>query len=377
MISSQKSAVKNKALFILILGIFLCGISFAENEQDLTRIQEELKVERVKLKEVREKESKALNGLYRVNRELKEAKEDLSVTRIRITQNGKRIATLSSELKDLESELKSRSGLLSKRIGEAYKSGGETKFLDILFSSASISDFINKQYYFEKMISSDLSLIDEMRGRVKAIEETKKELRSALEDMNVMAENIKKRKGQIESEAQIKRRLFVSLKERRADYERRVAELEKSSRQFEGLIRRAADERRTQPGGTGRMIWPAAGRVVSGFGYRRHPLWGGMHLHAGVDIGAAFGDPVRAADGGNVIFSGWWDGYGKAVVIDHGRLISTVYGHMSRIYVEAGQYIDKSQIIGLVGTTGLSTGPHLHFEVRRNGTPVNPMPYLL
>jgi murein DD-endopeptidase MepM/ murein hydrolase activator NlpD len=369
------------ALSFLVVVLFVSGIAFAVTEQDLSKVQEELKSERLKLKEAREKESRALSGLYKVNKELKEAKQDLAVTKIRITEGGKRITALSSELKDLEAALKGRSRLLSLRINEAYKSGGGFSFLEVLFSSTSISDFINKGYYLERIISSDLSLIAEIRGRAKSIGETKSQLRSAIDDMNTLALNIKRRKGQIESNADAKKRLYESLRERREEYEKRVAELEKSSKQFEGLIRRASDERarerKGEPRGSGRMIWPAPGRVVSGFGYRRDPIWGGIHLHTGVDIAAAFGEPVRAADAGEVIFSGWWDGYGKAVVIDHGRLVSTIYGHMSRIYVEAGQHIDKAQIVGLVGTTGFSTGPHLHFEVRKNGTPVNPMPYLM
>jgi murein DD-endopeptidase MepM/ murein hydrolase activator NlpD len=95
-----------------------------------------------------------------------------------------------------------------------------------------------------------------------------------------------------------------------------------------------------------------------------------------LDIAAPYGKPITAADKGEVIFSGWWGGYGKALVIDHGRGYTTVYGHMSRIYMQAGQTVDKGQVIGLVGSTGFSTGPHLHFEVRVNGRPVDPSQFL-
>ena len=99
-------------------------------------------------------------------------------------------------------------------------------------------------------------------------------------------------------------------------------------------------------------------------------------MHTGLDIANKHGTPIRAADAGEVIFSGWWDGYGKAIVIDHGRRTTTVYGHMSRIYKKVGAIVAKGQTIGLVGSTGYSTGPHLHFEVRKNGKPVNPIKFL-
>ena len=100
-------------------------------------------------------------------------------------------------------------------------------------------------------------------------------------------------------------------------------------------------------------------------------------MHTGIDIAAPYGKPIAGADSGEVIYSGWWDGYGKAVVIDHGRGYTTVYGHMSRIYMQTGQKVEKNQVIGLVGSTGFSTGPHLHFEIRYNGKPVDPLAYLI
>jgi murein DD-endopeptidase MepM/ murein hydrolase activator NlpD len=118
------------------------------------------------------------------------------------------------------------------------------------------------------------------------------------------------------------------------------------------------------------------GRITSRFGYRRDPFWGGRHMHTGLDIANSYGSQIKAADSGEVIFAGWWDGYGKAIVIDHGRSTTTVYGHMSRIYKQVGAVVAKGQVIGLVGSTGYSTGPHLHFEVRLNGKPVNPEPFL-
>ena len=128
--------------------------------------------------------------------------------------------------------------------------------------------------------------------------------------------------------------------------------------------------------GTGRMAWPAPGRLTSRFGYRTHPIYGDRRLHAGIDIGAGTGTPVRSADDGVVLLSYFSSSYGNLIVIDHGGGISTMYAHQSARLVTAGQRVARGQLIGRVGSTGNSTGPHLHFEVRVDGEPVDPLRYV-
>jgi murein DD-endopeptidase MepM/ murein hydrolase activator NlpD len=366
---------------LLILGAVLLlafGAGNASKVSDLKRIEKELHSEKLKLKKAKEEESKALNKLYKVNKELKRTKTSLTETKFRISKNKNRIVLLREELSEAERELEERGSLLSRRIREAHKSGGGLSLLELLFTSTSISDFLNRGYYLERIIAYDAELIRETREKAEAVAEAKRDLEKVLQSNRTLVVRIERKSREMQSQAETKRKIYKSLSKRRKEYERRVAELEKSSKLLEGLIQSRSGKTvgKAPIKATGRMIRPARGRIVSGFGYRRHPLWGGTHLHAGIDIGAAYGEPVRNADGGEVIFSGWWNGYGKAVVVDHGRGISTVYGHLSRIYVEAGQRIDKSQILGLIGSTGYSTGPHLHFEVRRGGKPVNPMAFL-
>jgi murein DD-endopeptidase MepM/ murein hydrolase activator NlpD len=129
------------------------------------------------------------------------------------------------------------------------------------------------------------------------------------------------------------------------------------------------------PDGSGALHRPARGPLTSGFGYRTHPITGVRRLHAGVDIGAPTGTPIVAAADGRVTFAGWRGGYGKTVLIDHGNLV-TLYAHQSAVGVRAGQTVRRGETIGRVGSTGQSTGPHLHFEVRVNGRPRDPLPYL-
>ncbi|HEY5501313.1 MAG TPA: M23 family metallopeptidase, partial [Candidatus Humimicrobiaceae bacterium] len=125
-----------------------------------------------------------------------------------------------------------------------------------------------------------------------------------------------------------------------------------------------------------RLLWPVAGRLVSGFGNRLHPILGYVRPHTGVDLAAPYGTPILAADGGQVLQASYDGGYGNCILIYHGGSFATFYGHMSGFAVSAGQMVKRGQVIGYVGATGLATGPHLHFEVRINGIAQNPLGYL-
>ena len=128
--------------------------------------------------------------------------------------------------------------------------------------------------------------------------------------------------------------------------------------------------------GSGTFIWPCNGPITSPFGYRTHPIFGTTIYHAGMDIGVDYGTPIHAADGGTVILAGWCGGYGNAVIIDHGNGLQTLYGHNTPAAVSEGQAVSQEEATSYAGSTGYSTGPHCHFEVRENGEAVDPMGYL-
>jgi murein DD-endopeptidase MepM/ murein hydrolase activator NlpD len=124
------------------------------------------------------------------------------------------------------------------------------------------------------------------------------------------------------------------------------------------------------------MQRPADGPITSGYGYRVHPIFGTRRLHTGIDFGGGYGAPIFAAESGTVISAGSRGGYGNAIVIDHGGGTTTLYAHQSRFAVSGGAQVSRGQVIGYIGSTGYSTGPHLHFEVRINGATTDPAPYL-
>ncbi|MEE8637568.1 MAG: peptidoglycan DD-metalloendopeptidase family protein [Candidatus Margulisiibacteriota bacterium] len=343
---------------------------------ELQAIQKKIKESRKKLKKTKAEEQAVLGRLVVINKELKRTKNNLYFAQKNIRTNETQIGALTSELHQTENDLIKREKGLKERVREVFKSSG-LNYLELLIASRSMSDFVNRLYFFRKIINYDAGLVGGVRADLQKVKQNRSILQYRTREIRSLAKVIAEKKKDIATKADEKKKIYKSLKQRRMEYEARIAELEKSSKELEVLIlKKVAARRGGKVLGSGKLAWPLRGRITSRFGYRRHPFWGGRHFHTGLDIANKYGTPVKAADAGEVIFSGWWDGYGKAIVVDHGRKTTTVYGHLSRIYKRVGAVVAKGQVVGLVGSTGYSTGPHLHFEVRKNGKPINPMKFL-
>lgn len=378
---SGRAGPRLAAVGLVFLGVSLGlgGQAFCETaseQEKLQTIQQEITESKEKLKQTREKRQKSLGKLVSIKKELKQASQKLVQAKEKIVQNQSKISQLTQELKYREEDLNMKTGLLGRRIREAYKNSG-ISYVDLLFASQSMSDLMTRFYFFEKIISQDANVMQAIKSEMSAVKNKKENLYGRTREIKELAQVVVEQKNKIAVAMEEEKKSYDELSEREQEYQKKIAELEKSSSELEVLIRKKMAERGQKAlaaKGSGTLMWPLQGRITSRYGaYRR---MGGSHRHTGVDIAAPFGTPIYAADSGEVIFSGWWDGYGKAIVIDHGRNRSTVYGHMSRIYLQAGVPVSKGQTIGLEGSTGYSTGPHLHFEYRINGKPVNPMPYL-
>jgi murein DD-endopeptidase MepM/ murein hydrolase activator NlpD len=371
-------SMKTKAacLFLILFFSFCANAANSPEELKLIKIQKELEKNKIELRKTKKEEQAVLGRLVVINKELSRAKSNLFHTQKKIKTNENQIGALSSELSQTSRNLKDKEDKLKGRVKEVYKSSG-LNFIELLFTSGSMSDFLNRLYFFRKVVEHDSQLVEGIRAEVTKAKKKKSLLQSKTNEIKGLAKEIEQKKKDIAVKANQKQKIYKSLQQRRKEYEARVAELEKSSKDLEVLIvKKSGGKKGKAVKSSGVMAWPLKGRITSRYGYRRHPLWGGRDFHTGVDIAAKYGTPIRAADAGEVIFSGWWDGYGKAIVINHGRSTTTVYGHMSRIYRKVGDTVSKGQTVGLVGSTGYSTGPHLHFEVRKKGKPVNPMPFL-
>lgn len=321
---------------------------------------------------------------------LKELDQRIEVKRDQLTQAQKRMAVLTSELSEILGDLGARTDVFVDRAVAAYKAG-PTGYVEGVLSGSSFNDVIDRYTYYQAALDADSSLIDEIEVLRDGVEERRLEVEQreaeiaeakvALQADRTEAQVLHDQRAAVLAErnaiVQEKKSLLVATRTKQAAHQAEVAAIDQAIAQTTAAIANAGSSSGGRfPSGGGQLLWPAAGPVTSGFGYRTHPIFGDRRLHTGIDIGAAYGAPVIAADGGTVIFAGVMSGYGNAIVIDHGGGLATTYNHLSSFTVSSGQGVSRGSQIGAVGCSGYCTGPHLHFEVRVDGTPVDPMPYL-
>ncbi|GIU85298.1 MAG: hypothetical protein KatS3mg008_2073 [Acidimicrobiales bacterium] len=229
---------------------------------------------------------------------------------------------------------------------------------------------------YEDLLGEARRLKDEAEEALRDARQVRDRVRSQRDELRKRQEAHGRRREEAALIEVAQRELIARVQARRAEYEQRLAELASASLELEAELARIQQGQVLPSDLQGILARPVEGPVVSGFGLRVHPIYQTLRLHRGVDFDAAHGDPVRAAGPGVVVAAGWRGGYGNAVVVDHGNGISTLYAHLSETSVKPGDLVDRGTVVGKVGSTGLSTGPHLHFEVRIYGRPVDPTPLL-
>ena len=318
-----------------------------------------------------------------------------------------RIDENETKLVAANKELKAKHGVLEKRVRDIYING-QISYLDVLFGANDFADFITRMDLLKRVMIRDSQLVANVLQHQKEIREVGKQLEAdkriqtelaakAESAMNVKLEKVAKQQALIDLMQNDKEVYDQQYDEMMASSEevarlihekqleqRRQAELE-AQRQRQTVAQRVTSSGIVEFGeddggyikqGSGGMIWPINGPITSEFGWREHPIFGSARFHSGIDIGGDYGIPVHAAASGVVIEAGWIGGYGNTVMIEHGGGIVTLYGHNESLAVSVGQHVNQGDVISYCGSTGNSTGPHCHFEVRLNGEPVSPWDYL-
>jgi len=274
-------------------------------------------------------------------------------------------------------------GRLNARLIAMYESD-EPSTIDVLMSSSSLGDFLEQVDYVRDVGSQDAVISTQVHGAKDRWHTARAKTKVTKKKVETVTRTIAVRTAEVRAEKQRllisekglaavrgrKKSRLASVQESKAEYLQEVAGIEAASRQVTAQLQSSASSTYSSTPSSSGLIWPVNGPVVSGFGMR----WGRMH--EGIDIGVGYGTPIHAAASGTVVFSGWMSGYGNFVIIDHGGGMATAYGHQSAIAVGNGQSVSQGQVIGYVGCTGHCFGPHLHFEVRINGSPVDPLGYL-
>lgn len=343
-------------------------------EQELKEIQRKIDSGTTMRDSARRKANTAYGLLVEIEAELRieEGKVNAVIAKINTTEE--LIEERNEAIEVAQKKLDARIKIYGKRLRDIYKHG-QLNYVDILFGSKDFKDFATRLELLKRIIKQDVSIVTSInQARQDLLAERKK-----LEDYKIVLE---KTRAELEPQRQV---VLAKRRERAAAYNEALQDKERLDREYNQLMAESKQIsemiRRIRAGGkvgqgTGSMIWPHSGETTSPYGWRIHPIFGTSRYHSGRDIGADYDDPVAAADDGLVVYAGWMGGYGNTVMLDHGGGITTLYAHNNSVNVGVGQTVSQGQTVSFAGSTGYSTGPHVHFEVRKDGEPVDPNDYV-
>lgn len=380
----------NRPTRLAIAGMVMFGLAASITQQSadamsLKQLRDKLQAStrniksyQSKLRTTKKRQHAATVQVYAAQRRLGVHRARLSDIRGQLAQTRDALGQARANLRVVEGRLKKRNQLLSARLLDTYKHGN-VSYVSALLGSDDLWELLSRSYVIRKVLDSDVDLVDSIKEDKRAVErykatlEQKERERSDLERQQAAVTQASLR------DTRQKQYYLKAIERDRAAYEQAMAEEQQASYDIGAMIRRMqstpAGQKRAANPWKGSFICPLAAnyRITSRFGWRIHPINHVRSFHTGMDMACPEGTPIRAVAGGVVILAADFGAYGKHVVIDHGGNISTIYGHCSRLCVSGGATVRQGQTIGYVGSTGWSTGPHLHFEKQKNGSPVSPM----
>lgn len=376
-------------LLALIGGAFVAP-GFADNRQRIRELQSQTSSLKSKAAEMRRKKFEKMRAAQSMTQNIAVNQQKLELEKRSLTYHQERLTVTRDKLVYLDNRLDSTLGdatRLSQDAGRRLRSlymGERLSMIQMILEANDLSTLLDRIYYKKKIMAQDKKLLLELQEKIHELNGLKAELAHQKSIIGQTIATIRVKNIEIQRSIELDKTLRDKYRNDAAFYDRAESELVAESSSITSQIRALMSQRKTSfqvvRNSTGSFMWPITGRINSPFGYRYHPIHHRTIMHTGLDIGGPNRGAIHAADGGQIIFAGWKGGYGKAIMVNHGnrngRNLVTLYGHLSGIAVSSGQSVGKGQVIGYEGSTGYSTGPHLHFEVRVDGVPVNPMGYL-
>lgn len=354
--------------------------SLREQQQEIKQQRDQKIQQRDRLTDLQEAAQNRLTGL---NENLQTTNTQIQDSELRLRLAGENLEALEADLVDTENDYEQIRTATVARLRYLQRSPA-SQGLAVLLQSQNISDFIRRRHQLKLVYQADQRILAQLYTQADLINQQKTAVEQQKNEIALIRQQLLLQKANYQVEAESQSELVSRLNSDRLALEAAQNQLDKDSQNLETLIQQKVAAAQAKANsrtnifirGTGILALPSNAPPSSAFGWRIHPILGYRRFHSGLDFAASHGAKIRAADSGNVIFAGWFGGYGRTVIIDHGNNKTTLYAHASELYVYEGQSVQRGQAIASVGSTGLSTGPHLHFEVRRNGTPVNPAEYL-
>ena len=349
-----------------------CLATFASHDIETQKRQTREKIRKLKILE-----SIETNKLYKNQQKLETATNNLTNSKTQIISAQRELNSLQEKLSKASAEYNNLNYILAVHIRSVFKSQRKA-FFEALLNSEDINMLVDRLYYQKLLLKDDYNRMTIAKNKAQEIatlkyniEARKRNLERSVASINSQQEYIQRAIARNES-------MINKLRTDRVAYQKAERELAKQSASIGSYINKTAKDTGVQVASG--FVKPIQGRITSPFGWRTHPIFNSRSFHSGVDIGGPNLGAIRASNSGKVIYSGWYGGYGKVVILEHGivngKPITTLYAHMNSIAVSNGQRVTKGQVLGYEGTTGYSTGPHCHFEVRVNGQPNNPLNYI-
>ena len=376
-----------RKILCIVLAFVICSFSIfsyvqaEESEADLQTEKEELQNQindaNGQLEDVQDELSENLQQVQKLDEKISTSQQELDEINTKITELQTSMEEIEAKLKIAEENYNKQKELLDNRLIAVYESS-DTEYLDVILSSKSVSEFLSNYFLITELATRDTELLEEMQQKKEEIENSKKQIESSKEQLATMKTKKTKTAKILENTKTVRENFISKLSDKEKtiqaqidEYNTRFAEINSE------ILKLAMDGIDTEYIG-GELAWPVPGytRITSKYGMRTHPITGVYKLHTGVDISAPMGANFIAANDGIVTKAGYNSAYGNMVIIDHGGGVSTLYAHGSEILVQVGQTVKRGDAILKVGSTGYSTGPHAHFEVRLNGVVTDPMPYI-
>lgn len=374
--------MNKKRIFYLVLSILLVFNSlyvYADSINDLKNkqkdVNQQIQNKKGEIKKIQNQAKDVSSEIQELDKEVDKANTELVTIDKKIEVLQKDIVQSGIELKNAEKRIDEKQDVFNKRLKVMYRNGN-AGYLEVLLSSSSIKDFLARKDMVQAIAKQDTELITYMEEQREIINTKKIQLETQKKEVEISKNKLESRRRDLAKATRAKQDLMGRLKENHDSLEKEYDSLNDFAKSIESEIFKL--QVNSGPYSGGKMSWPVPGhsRISSPFGYRIHPILNKKKLHTGIDIPAPTGTNIVAGSDGEVVHAGNLGGYGKVVMIDHGGGILTLYAHNSRIVTSVGTKVKRGDVVSKAGSTGMSTGPHLHFEVRKNGKYQDPMPWL-
>ncbi|MBR5730361.1 MAG: peptidoglycan DD-metalloendopeptidase family protein [Firmicutes bacterium] len=350
------------------------GSDVQDKQDEYNNTVNNIKQTEKKISEGEKKANELTAEIKVLEKQIYDAQVEINILTVDLNATKEKIKTALAELEDLQNKMDAQNAALLGRIRTMYKQG-DVGLISVLLGSANMTELITNIEMMKMIYQSDADLLEKLGGQYAVVEEKKNELVALRTDLEDQQAVLNEKKSALDRDMSAVENKKKQIEKDNAALE---AQLDAMNKEADAL---KAEIIRLQSSGSyigGAMGWPSRSstRITDPFGMRLHPFYNIYKLHTGIDIGARNGSDILAAADGTVIAASHSGGYGYYIMIDHGGGIVTLYAHSSKLIAKKGDKVKRGETIALVGSTGMSTGPHIHFEVRVNGSYKDPLQYV-